>query len=117
MGETNKPKKRRLWMLIIILVCVFVVGIGILRNGNDGETSSIKSELITISEFNRIETGMSYEEVAEIIGSSGQLSSKVDMAGIVTEIYMWNGYGSIGANANVTFQNGKVIGKAQAGLK
>ena len=34
-----------------------------------------------------------------------------------TQIYMWYGNTITGGNANVTFQNGKVVGKAQVGLK
>jgi hypothetical protein len=30
---------------------------------------------------------------------------------------MWDGEGGLGANANVQFQNGNVIGKAQFGLR
>ena len=75
---------------------------------------------ISLEEFNKIETGMSYKEVCDIVGGEGTLGSSVD-AGIgneyKTEIYQWTGDGSIGANANVTFQGGKVVSKAQLGLK
>ena len=75
---------------------------------------------ISLDEFNKIETGMSYKEICDIVGGEGTLSSSVDV-GIgeeyKTEIYQWTGSGSIGANANVTFQGGQVISKAQIGLK
>jgi hypothetical protein len=85
------------------------------------EADIINSEgSISLEEFNQIETGMTYEEVCNIIGGEGTLGSSVDM-GIgdeyKTEIYQWTGNGSIGANASVTFQGGKVISKAQIGLK
>jgi hypothetical protein len=35
----------------------------------------------------------------------------------VTRIYMWEGNGFGGSNANVTFQGGRVVGKAQIGLR
>jgi len=72
---------------------------------------------ITLAEFNSINTGMTYTEVCDIIGSSGELSVESSAAGITTKIYKWEGSGSLGANANVTFQGGKVVMKAQAGLK
>lgn len=75
---------------------------------------------ITLEEFNKIETGMTYDQVCEIVGGNGTLGSSVDMnmgSEYKTEIYQWTGSGSIGANANVTFQGGKVVMKAQAGLK
>ena len=75
---------------------------------------------ISLEEFNKIETGMTYEEVCDIVGGEGTLGSSVDV-GIgeeyMTEIYQWTGDGSIGANANVSFQGGKVVSKAQIGLQ
>lgn len=60
---------------------------------------------------------MTYNEVVSIIGGEGKLLSQVDVAGYNTEIYMWEGVGSIVANANVTFQNNKLVSKAQIGLE
>ena len=75
---------------------------------------------ISLEEFNKIETGMTYDEVCDIVGGEGTLGSSVDV-GIgeeyKTEIYQWTGDGSIGANANVSFQGGKVVSKAQIGLQ
>lgn len=76
-----------------------------------------ESEYITLEEFNKIQNGMSYEEVKSIIGSSGTLSSNVSMNGVTVEIYTWYGNGTAGSNANVTFTNNSVTGKAQAGLQ
>lgn len=78
---------------------------------------SNNSEYITKDEFNQIKTGMSYDEVCEIIGSAGTLSSSVSSNGISISIYTWYGGGMAGANANVTFTNDSVTGKAQVGLK
>ncbi len=71
---------------------------------------------ITIEQYNAIETGMTYEEVVEIMGGDGSLLSDTEIAGSTSQIYMWNG-NSFGANANITFSDGKVIAKAQVGLK
>ena len=72
---------------------------------------------ISLAEFNSLKTGMTYEKVKSIIGGEGTVLAESDVAGIKTIIYMWEGEGSIGANANCTFQNGKLISKAQFGLK
>lgn len=72
---------------------------------------------MTLDEFNRIETGMTPEQVKEIVGGLGKVASESDMAGYKTVILQFDGKGSLGANANVTFQNGRVVMKAQAGLK
>ena len=112
--------------LILIVFIVIIVGFVNLTstqtnsnptNTNENKNSSTNSNgaLITLDEFNKIETGMSYEDVVNIIGSNGTLSSESSIGNYTTQIYTW--YGNIfGANANVTFQNGKVVGKAQAGL-
>ena len=61
--------------------------------------------------------GMSYEEVCDINGGEGELGSESSFMGASTAIYTWEGKGSIGANAVITFQNGEVVSKAQAGLR
>ncbi|MBQ7779109.1 MAG: DUF3862 domain-containing protein [Clostridia bacterium] len=80
-----------------------------------------KEEGISLKEFNSIETGMTYEEVCDIIGCEGELISSADLnvgSEYASEIYSWKGEtGIIGANASVTFQGGKVISKAQFGLE
>lgn len=79
--------------------------------------TSESSEYITLEEYDAIETGMSYSTVQEIVGSSGTISSQVESNGIKIIIVTWYGNGVAGSNANVTFTNDEVTGKAQVGLK
>ncbi len=75
---------------------------------------------ITLEEFNAIKTGMDYQEVFDIVGGRGEILSEVDLGlgdEYVTIMFTWKGEGSFGANANVTFQGGKVTTKAQFGLE
>jgi len=72
---------------------------------------------ITLAEYNAIKTGMTIDEVTKIVGSGGESLSEAEVAGVKTEIRMWDGEGGLGSNANVTFQNGKVFAKAQLGLE
>lgn len=74
---------------------------------------------ISKAEFDEIKNGMSYEEVAKIIGSEGELLSEVGSKGeqFHTVMYMYTGEGDLGANANFTFQNNKLEMKAQMGLR
>lgn len=76
-------------------------------------------EFITMDEFNQIQAGMSYQDVVNIVGSLGELVSSVDIGDpqYKSEMYSWEGKGSIGANANVMFQGGTVSSKAQFGLE
>ena len=90
-----------------------------LNNGIQKSVSGVSnsSEYITKDEYNQIETGMTYKEVKQIIGSEGSLTSTVTANDITVEIYTWYGNGTAGSNANVTFTNDSVTGKAQVGLK
>ena len=75
---------------------------------------------ISLEEFEQIQIGMSYQEVFDLVGSRGELLSEADLGlgdDYYTAIYSWDGGGSLGANASVTFQGGYVTSKAQAGLE
>ena len=69
---------------------------------------------MTLAHFNQITSGMSYEQVEGLVGSPGTLLAESNVAGYDTKIYMWNG--TLGGNANVTFQNDQEVDKAQFGL-
>lgn len=108
--------------VILIFLIIVVFGIVAAIGMNDSVQKSVsgvsdESEYITMEEYNKIKTGMTYEEVKEIIGSPGELSSTSSVGNYTVSIYTWYGNGTAGSNANVTFQNGYVSGKAQVGLK
>lgn len=90
-------------------------------NINTVETvSGPNPSTISLAEFEAIQIGMEYQEVFDIIGGRGTMLSEVDMGlgdEYYTVIYQWEGEGSLGANANVTFQGGVVTAKAQFGLE
>jgi hypothetical protein len=71
---------------------------------------------ITMEEFKQIQNGLSLKQVEEIIGGKGELQSSAGDGQFKSELYMWKG-NTFGGNANVTFQDGKVAGKAQFGLE
>lgn len=71
---------------------------------------------MSLAEFEQIATGMTYEQVVAIVGGEGELMSQVELAGLSTVMYSWEGDGMLGANANVMFQNGAEVSKAQFGL-
>lgn len=93
--------------------------------GDETASSSVDSSAqeatneptMTAAEFAQLETGMSYSEVAEIVGGEGEVMSESEMAGTRTVMYSWEGEGSMGANANAMFQNDELINKAQFGLE
>lgn len=74
---------------------------------------------ISKAEYDKISTGMTYQEVVDIIGSPGEVFVQADnpLSDFKTTIYMWEGEGALGANANITFMDGEVDTKAQFGLE
>lgn len=70
---------------------------------------------VTLAEYSAIQTYMTYEEVADLLGKPGKEVSNSYIAGYSTVMYMWQNRD--GSNMNAMFQNGKLIQKAQAGLK
>lgn len=121
-----KKKKGRGCLITIVAVIAFFAIMAIIAGGVFGGNKAIQkgvsgvsdeNEYITMKEYNSIETGMSYDQVKEIVGSSGEVTSQVDSYGIKIMMITWYGNGMVGSNANVTFTNDEVSGKAQIGLK
>lgn len=71
---------------------------------------------VTKAKYDAVKSGMTYSQVASILGCNGEELSSSDMAGFKTIMYMWDG-NSLGGNMNAMFQNGQLIQKAQFGLK
>lgn len=74
------------------------------------------SSEITLEMYNSIETGMTYDEVVSVLGENGAFLSNSKILDSISEIYTWSGT-SLGSSCNITFQDGKVIAKAQYGLE
>jgi cytoskeletal protein RodZ len=85
---------------------------------NTASTPSTSSSApgVTMANYTRLKTGMTYAQVVEILGKEGTELSSNEISGIKTVMYQWEGEG-FGANMNAMFQNGKMIQKAQFGLK
>lgn len=124
--KKEKPKKKHGCLITVVSVIIFFGIVGGAISGALGQNKAIQksisgvsddSEYITMEEYNQIDTGMSYDEVKEIVGSSGEVSAQSEVSGYKIIIVTWYGNGSAGSNANVTFTNNKVSAKAQVGLK
>lgn len=127
-GPAQPPKKKGhgclitvliLFITFVLFVVFMVMGTQTLNDSIQREVSGATSEeeYITLEEYNKIDTGMSYEDVQTIVGSPGTITSQVESNGIKIIIVTWYGDGVAGSNANVTFTNDAVTGKAQIGLK
>ena len=74
-----------------------------------------------MANFNRLQTGMTYAQVVQILGKEGEklteLGSK-ETTGDVVVMYQWNGDGGgPDAKMNAFFKNGKLDSKLQFHLK
>lgn len=71
--------------------------------------------MVTMVEYSTVQNGMDYPNVIRIIGAPGVELSSNDIAGYRTVMYDWRN--DDGSGMNAMFQNGKLIQKAQFGLK
>lgn len=71
---------------------------------------------VTLAGYQQLSTGMAYGKAVAILGANGEEISRSNLAGYETVMYQWKG-GTLGANMNAMFQNGRLISKAQFGLK
>ena len=110
----------------IIIAVIVIIALIVIFGGNKKTTTTnpttvtvptkVVSKDVTMEQFNKVTEGMTYQEVVGILGSEGTVLSSSNMAGYKTVVYQWNG-ASFGGNMNGTFQNDKLIMKAQFGLK
>lgn len=104
--------------VLVIIGAVLIASWAI--GGSANKNNEAEASLMTMEKFNSIQTGMLYDEVLEIVGVDGELMSESDIgqgAQYKTQLFTWEGNGGLGSNANITFQGGRVIAKAQLGLK
>ena len=120
------------WFIGIFLTLSFIVAVVNVSTQKDVEYDETKedenpkqktkvvkhkvenSKTLTYKKYISIKKGMTYQQVVNIVGKGEELSSS-DMAGYKTVVRMWKG--SLGSNMILTFQNDKLIVKAQFGLK
>jgi hypothetical protein len=89
---------------------------------NNSTTSSPKAPppgkdvaKLTMAKYQQIKEGMSYQEVVGILGFEGEELSRNTFGDLTTIMFVWKGDGF--ANMNATFQNDKLVSKAQFGLR
>jgi hypothetical protein len=64
--------------------------------------------------FAKIKMEMTYDEVVAIVGPPSEEVTRNKIGDLETVLFSWNA--GFLANAHITFQNGKVVSKAQFGL-
>jgi hypothetical protein len=76
----------------------------------------VPSETLTMSKYDRIQVGMSYMDVATLIGRDGAQMSYTELGGLQTKLYIWKATNCCG-NLTGVFQNGALTVKSQTGLE
>ncbi|BCB02411.1 DUF3862 domain-containing protein [Bacillus sp. KH172YL63] len=107
--KTKKPIKS---MFIILILLNLLAGC----SGNDEAKEDVEnkgSKLITLQQFNKVEKGMSYDEVVDITGVEGEPMTEETES---TTMYAWDGVAPDSFMA-LTFKDGKLTEKIQNGLK
>jgi hypothetical protein len=104
-------KRFILAILVIGLVGTVLGGCGVVSISN----------VVSLADYNQIQTGMSYTQVESIIGSPGTETAHTHMDGVSgvmpsidDVIYSWQN--ADGSNMLAMFQNDRLTTKAQAGL-
>lgn len=71
---------------------------------------------ITKDEFSKVQMGMSYKDIADIVGGTGMLLNQTNAWWQVFATYIYYG-DDRWANANFTFQDDRLIARKSFGLK
>lgn len=114
----RKEKKTGGAWVGILIACVAILVIFYMMGAFDGTLG----KQLTIEKYNRIQHGMSYDQISRLLEQPGQEQSSSHIPGITgvtgsitTKIYGWQN--KDGSNIIVMFQNDRVINKAQFGLR
>lgn len=72
---------------------------------------------VTLSEYQQVQDGMTYEQVVAIIGDNGHMLSEMVLPGldIDSRQYIWENADF--SEAQISFDHGKVAGRSQHNLK
>ena len=105
-------------LMLSLLLLLLLASIGCDRGRPpDGRTLSggaAPAPPITVAQYERLELGMTREQVEAIVGRAGQ-SEEVSDAPPATESYNWTNLD--GSSVSVDFEGGKAASIQQTGLK
>ena len=76
-------------------------------------TSSVT---VTMDQYNQVQTGMTYDQVKEIMGGDGAVASESTIANNHSVGYTWSGSSTV-SRCTITFTNDAVSSKNQYGLE
>lgn len=107
--------------LMVVLAMFWAFGVfDVFKSPTDNDSStslSTSSSKLNYNNYSRIQIGMTYSEVCNILGSSGVLSSEAGYDGYSAKLYTWEDGSAFSYKCIVIyFDNGVVSAKSQVGL-
>ena len=112
----NCRKKQRSKIWVVIGIFIIFIGIGSLFSNPQEETDDENQCYLTLDKFNQIETGMTYNEVSDLIGCEGTVSTDASVGDTNMKVYYWYAENGI-SNGTFSFIDDKLTSKSQIGLK
>ena len=81
---------------------------------SSSNTLQIDETVVTLEKFNRIQKGMTIDQVDKVFGAPGKVIAENNSSDSIGKVYSWKN--PQGSNAIIEFKDGQVVAKAQAGL-
>lgn len=97
-------------------ITIMIQNDSVITKTQSGIMNPDSSAKITLDAYDKVENGMSYDDVVSLIGGRGILASDSSSGGFSTQMYIWYGKDGI-SNAVITFQDDAVFSKTQLGLE
>jgi hypothetical protein len=72
---------------------------------------------VSLSQFSRLTSGMTYGQVVRVLGCAGLEMNTVEHPGFVTITYYWTGRGAGDASMSAVIQNNLLMSVYQTGLR
>jgi len=127
--QAPDPVRRSLlvdWGKYVAVIVLVLVVLATIRNGSGDAVVPATAEVrpaaaakcgATLAEFYRLEIGMSYAAARDIIGCEGEILSQVSLGGTNSVMVSWDAQTASFGSMNATFQNGRLVSRAQFQLE
>lgn len=114
------------WGKYVAVVVIALAALAAIRNSGEdtAATSTVAARPAaaakcgaTLAEFYELEIGMPYAAARDIIGCEGEILSQVSLGGTNSVMVGWDAQTAMFGNMHATFQNGRLVSRAQFRLK
>lgn len=120
----------------LIVLLIFAIMVGAALNSNSSQKSphnafdpskgvarEREGEKLSQAKYAQLQPGMTYDECVQLLGMQGNETASSTIPGFGTtsattsQVYIWKDDSFMGGTITGTFSNGKLLSKAQFGLK